>query len=37
MKELLAMAKELCPAATFTLELMDARPSAVWLTENGLL
>ena len=37
MKELLTMAKELCPAATFTLELMDARPSAVWLTENGLL
>lgn len=37
MKELLAMAKELCPAATFTLELIDARPSAVWLTENGLL
>lgn len=37
MKELLAMAAELCPAATFTLELMDARPSAVWLTENGLL
>ncbi len=37
MKELLLRAEELCPNASFTLELMEDRPSMVWLEENGLI
>lgn len=36
-KELLCRAEELCPDATFTLELMKAEPSLVWLRENRIL
>lgn len=34
MRELLNQAEELCPDATFTLELMEAEPSARWLLEE---
>lgn len=34
MKELLKKAVELCPNATFTLEVMEAEPSIKWLEEN---
>ncbi len=34
MKELLLTAQELCPDATFTLEVMEAEPSIKWLAEN---
>ena len=37
MKEFLLRAEELCPDATYTLELMNDTPSAVWLKENELL
>lgn len=37
MIELLLRAEELCPNASFTLELMEDRPSMVWLEENGLI
>ena len=37
MKEFLLRAEELCPAATYTLELLQAEPSVQWLNENGLL
>ena len=37
MKDFLLRADELCPAATYTLELLQDEPSLVWLTENGLL
>lgn len=37
MKEFLSRAEELCPDATFTMELMKARPSVEWLYEEGLL
>ncbi|MBR5572794.1 MAG: sugar phosphate isomerase/epimerase [Oscillospiraceae bacterium] len=37
MKEFLLRAEELCPAATYTLELLQAEPSVQWLIENGLL
>lgn len=37
MKELLRRAEELCPNASITLELMEDRPSMVWLEENGLI
>ena len=36
MRELLAQAENLCPNATFTLEVMEAEPSARWLKEKGL-
>lgn len=34
---LLRSAAQLCPDATFTLELLTAEPSVRWLTENGIL
>lgn len=34
MKEFLLRAEELCPEATFTLELMEAEPSVRWLLEE---
>ncbi len=34
MKELLLTARELCPDATFSLEVMEAEPSVKWLEEN---
>ncbi len=37
MKEFLLRAEEVCPAATYTLELLQAEPSVQWLIENGLL
>lgn len=37
MKELLLRAEELCPNASFTLELMEDQSSMVWLEENGLI
>ncbi len=37
MKQLLYSAEQLCPNATFTLELPAAEPSVRWLTENGIL
>ena len=37
MKELLRRAEDLCPNASFTLELMEDRPSMLWLEENGLI
>ena len=37
MKDFLLRAGELCPEATFTLELMEAGPSVKWLADNGLL
>ncbi len=37
MKELLRRAEELCPNASFTLELMEDRPSMLWLEEKGLI
>lgn len=37
MKELLRRAEELCPNASFTLELMEDQSSMVWLEENGLI
>ena len=36
-KEFLLRAEALCPDATFTFELMRAKPSVEWLRENGLL
>lgn len=33
-RELLTLAEELCPDATFTLELMEAEPSVRWLLEE---
>ena len=36
-KELLLRAEELCPNATYTLELMKDTPSILWLKENELL
>ena len=36
MKEFLERADELCPDATFTLELLEAEPSVRWMAENGL-
>ena len=37
MTALLRRAAELCPDATFTLELMEDGPSVKWLTDNRLL
>lgn len=37
MLEFLVQAQTLCPDATFTLELLQAEPSVVWLAENGLI
>ena len=37
MEDLLRRATELCPEASYTLELLQAEPSVQWLTENGLL
>ena len=37
MVQLLKSAGELCPDATFTLELMDGEPSVLWLREKGFL
>ncbi|MBR4058191.1 MAG: sugar phosphate isomerase/epimerase [Oscillospiraceae bacterium] len=37
MKELLLRAEEICPNASFTLELMEDQSSMVWLEENGLI
>lgn len=37
MAELLTEADRLCPNATYTLELLEAGPSMVWLTDQGLL
>jgi sugar phosphate isomerase/epimerase len=37
MDAFLLRAEELCPAATYTLELLQAEPSVQWLIENGLL
>ena len=37
MADLLRRAAELCPNATFTLELMEDGPSVAWLADNGLL
>ena len=34
MQELLLATQELCPEATFTLEVMEAEPSVKWLEEN---
>lgn len=36
-RELLRRAEELCPQATFTLELLQDAPSAQWLQENRLI
>ncbi len=36
-EELLQWAEELCPDATYTLELMKNTPSALWLKENDLI
>ena len=35
--ELLRQAQTLCPDATYTLELMNAEPSLVWLREKGVI
>ena len=37
MEDFLRRAEALCPAATFTLELMETGPSVAWLADNGLL
>ena len=37
MKELLEKASQLCPDATFTLELMETESSVKWLAESGLI
>ena len=37
MKEFLLQAEQLCPDATFTLELMKDEASMVWLAENNLI
>ena len=37
MTEFLRRAEELCPNATFTLELMEDGPSVKWLADNRLL
>ena len=37
MKELLALADELCPEATYSLEVIEAEASVKWLEESGLL
>ena len=37
METLLNAAAQLCPQATFTLELMDSEPSVKWLQEKGFL
>lgn len=37
MREFLLRADELCPQATYTLELLQDEPSLQWLTDNGLL
>ena len=37
MKEFLLRAEELCPDATFTMELMKDGPSMQWMTENNLI
>ena len=37
MRDFLYRAEQLCPNATFTLELMEDDPSVVWLADNGLL
>ena len=36
-KALLRRAEQLCPDATYTLELTEDKPSAIWLKENELL
>ena len=37
MKAFLLKARDLCPKATFTLEVMEAEPSLVWLREQELI
>ena len=37
MEDFLRRAEALCPAATFTLELMETGPSVAWLEDKGLL
>ncbi len=37
MKDFLLRAEELCPEATITFELTEARPSLAWLTEHNLI
>ena len=37
MKEFLLRAEELCPEATFTMELMKTAPSMQWMSENDLI
>ena len=37
MKEFLLWAEDICPDATFTMELMKDGPSMEWLKENGLV
>ena len=37
MADLLRRAEQLCPDATFTLELMEDGPSVAWLADNGLM
>lgn len=37
MEDLLHRCAELCPVATFTLELMNAEPSMLWLREKGVI
>lgn len=37
MESLLRLADQLCPRATYTLELMETRSSVCWLNERGLL
>lgn len=37
MLEFLNRAETLCPDATFTLELLEAEPSVIWLMENGVI
>lgn len=37
MLDFLSRAEELCPAATYTFELIEAEPSLIWLRENGVI
>lgn len=37
MRDFIYRAEQLCPNATFTLELMEDGPSVAWLADNGLL
>ena len=37
MKEFLLCAENLCPEATFTMEMMKDGPSMQWMAENDLI